>query len=51
MLPEVRNQLCMRRYFTLDAIYHLGSFLPFELNVAGTADEDSDSAHGAWLFT
>jgi len=37
----------MRRYFTLDAFDNFGSFLPFELNVTGTANEDSDSAHGA----
>lgn len=41
----------MRRYFTLDAFHDFGRFLPFELNVTGAADEDSDSLHGGWLFT
>jgi hypothetical protein len=51
VLPEVRHQLGVRGYFALDPFYDLGRFLPFELNVTGTADEDSDSPHGGWLFT
>ena len=50
MLPKVRNQLGMRRYFTLDAFHDFGRLLAFELNVTRTADEDSDSPHSGWLF-